>query len=194
MLGLLRQYYETRNAGAWSQKAKAGNLKKFTSAYYFLEENQIFTIEELERRSRELSASANTLLEKSKAINARINQLDNIITFAEHIHRIQSVIDEMNAIHWKGRREKFRAAHQDEIDLYYTSQRILKEKHGVKKIDIPAWKKEQAGLYQQTENINSQYKLLWKKLNQMLSVKYCVDVAKQADEPKLREKRIQPER
>ena len=108
--------------------------------------------------------------------------------------RFDVIIDKMNAIHWKGSREKFRAAHQDEIDLYYTSQRILKEKHSVKKIDIPAWKKEQAGLYQQTENINTQYKLLWKKLNQMLSVKYCVDVAKQADEPKLREKRIQPER
>ena len=193
-LDLLRQYYETRNAGAWSQKAKAGNLKKFAAAYYILEENQIYTLDELEHKSRELSASANALLEKSNANASRIKQLENMITFAEHIHRIQPVIDEMDGIHWKGSREKFRAAHQDEIDLYYTSQRILKEKHSVKKIDIPAWKKEQAGLYQQTENINTQYKLLWKKLNQMLSVKYCVDVAKQADEPKLREKRIQPER
>ena len=64
------------------------------------------------------------------------SDLDNMITFAEHIHRIQPIIDKMNAIHWKGSREKFQAAHQQEIDLYYTSQRILTEKHGVNKNDI----------------------------------------------------------
>ena len=84
----------------------------------------------------------------------------------------------MNGIHWKGRREKFRADHQDEIDLYYTSQRILKEKHSVKKIDIPGWKKEQATLRQEEAIRAVQYDPLREKLNQMLNVKYCVDEAK----------------
>ncbi len=44
-----------------------------------------------------------------------------MITFAEHIHRIQPIIDQMNAIHWKGRRENFLAALRQEIGLYYTS-------------------------------------------------------------------------
>ena len=65
---------------------------------------------------------------------------------------------------WKGRREKFRADHQQEIDLYYTSQRILKEKHGVKKIDIPAWKKEQAELRKKEEERATRYKFLREKL------------------------------
>ena len=184
LLGLLRQYYETRNAGAWSQKAKAGNLKKFAAAYYFLEENQIYTLDELERKSRELSASANTLLEKSNANASRIKQLENMITLAEHIHRIQSVIDEMNVIHWKGSREKFRAAHQDEIDLYYTSQRILKEKHSVKKIDIPGWKKEQATLRQEETVRTAQYDSLREKLNQMLNVKHCIEEVKHEERKK----------
>ncbi|MBQ9262671.1 MAG: hypothetical protein IJ189_00500, partial [Clostridia bacterium] len=126
------------------QKAKIGNLKKFVDAFHFLKENQIFTVEELERQTHELSAAVDDLVAQSKANTGRIKQLDNMITFAEHIRRIQPIIDQMNAIHWKGSREKFRAAHRQDIDLYYTSQRILKEKHGVKKIDIPAWKKKQA--------------------------------------------------
>ncbi|MBR3743418.1 MAG: MobA/MobL family protein [Clostridia bacterium] len=138
---LLIRYHDMCNAGARSQKAKAGNLKKLAAAYSFLKTNQIFTVEELERQTHELSAAVDDLVAQSKANTARIKQLDNMITFAEHIRRIQPIIDEMNAIHWKGRREKFRAAHQQEIDLYYTSQRILKEKHGVKKINIPGWKK-----------------------------------------------------
>ncbi|MBR4334097.1 MAG: plasmid mobilization system relaxase, partial [Clostridia bacterium] len=174
----LIQYHDMRNAGAWSQKAKAGNLKKLAAAYSFLKANQIFTVEELERQTHELSAAVDDLVAQSKASTARIKQLDSMITFAEHIRRIQPIIDEMNAIHWKGRREKFQAAHQSDIDLYYTSQRILKEKHGVKKIDISGWKKEQAALRHEEEERSAQYKPLREKLDLMLNVKYCVDEAK----------------
>ena len=109
---LLIRYHDMRNAGAWSEKAKAGNLKKLAAAYSFLKANQIFTVEELERQTHELSAAVDDLVAQSKANTARIKQLENMITFAEHIRRIQPIIDEMNAIHWKGRREKYRAAHQ----------------------------------------------------------------------------------
>ena len=92
--------------------------------------------------------------------------------------RFDVIIDKMNAIHWKGSREKFQAAHQQEIDLYYTSQRILTEKHGVKKIDILRWKKEQTALRHEEEERSAQYKPLREKLDLMLNVKYCVDEAK----------------
>ena len=187
---LLIRYHDMRNAGAWSNKAKIGNLKKFVDAFHFLKENQIFTVEELERQTHELSAAVDDLVVQSKASTSRIKQLDNMITFAEHIRRIQPVIDAMNGIHWKGRREKFRADHQDEIDLYYTSQRILKEKHGVKKIDIPGWKKEQANLRQEEAVRAAQYDPLREKLNQMLNVKYCVDTASREREPRNREKQM----
>jgi len=181
---LLIRYHDMRNAGAWSQKAKIGNLKKFVDAFHFLKENQIFTVEELERQTHELSAAVDALVAQSKASTTQIKQLDNMITFAEHIRHIQPVIDEMNGIHWKGRREKFRADHQDEIDLYYTFQRILKEKHGVKKIDIPGWKKEQATLRQEEAVRAAQYDPLREKLNQMLNVKHCIEEAKHEERKK----------
>ncbi|MBQ9342962.1 MAG: hypothetical protein IJT99_02065, partial [Clostridia bacterium] len=141
----------------------------------------------------ELSAAVDDLVAQSKANTARIKQLDNMITFAEHIHRIQPIIDQMNAIHWKGRREKFRVDHQDEIDLYYTSQRILKEKHGVKKIDIPGWKKEQVNLRQKEAARAAQYDPLREKLNQMLNVKRCIEEAKHEEwkKPQTRRKEQQ---
>ena len=181
---LLIRYHDMRNAGAWSQKAKIGNLKKFVDAFHFLKENQIFTMEELERQTHELSAAVDALVAQSKVSTSRIKQLDNMITFAEHIRRIQPVIDKMNSIHWKGRREKFRTDHQDEIDLYYTSPRILKEKHGVKKIDIPGWKKEQATLRQEEAIRTAQYDSLREKLNQMLNVKRCIDEVKYEERKK----------
>ena len=70
-----------------------------------------------------------------------------------------------------------------------TSQRILKEKHGVKKIDISGWKKEQAALRQKEEERAAQYKPLREKLDQMLNVKYCVDIAKNTKEPQQYERK-----
>ena len=183
---LLIRYHDMRSAGAWSQKAKIGNLKKFVDAFHFLKENQIFTVEELNQQTHELSAAVDDLVAQSKSNAARIKQLDNMITFAEHIHRIQPIIDQMNAIHWKGRREKFQAAHQQEIELYYTSQRILKEKHGVKKIDIPGWKKEQTILRQEETIRVAQYDSLREKLNQMLNVKHCIEEVKHEERKKQR--------
>jgi len=191
---LLIRYHDMHNAGAWSNKAKIGNLKKFVDAFHFLKENQIFTVEELERQTHELSAAVDALVAQSNANASHIKQLDNMITFAEHIRHIQPIIDQMNAIHWKGSREKFRAAHQQDIDLYYTSQRILKEKHGVKKIDISAWKKEQAILRQEEAIRAGQYDSLREKLNQLLNVKHCIEEVKHEDRKKLQSrKKNQPQ-
>ena len=177
---LLIRYLDMRNAGAWSQKAKVGNLKKFMAAYNFLEENHIYSLDELESQIHALSDESDALLAQMRENNARMKKLDDMISFAGHIHRIQPIIDEMNAIHWKGRREKFRAAHERDIDLYYFSKRVLKDTHGVKKIDIPAWQTEQKALRQQDEELSAQYKPIHEKVDQMLNVKHCLEIAKHA--------------
>ena len=42
---LLISYYQDRNAGAWSQKAKGKNLKEFAEAVNYLMENKLLTLE-----------------------------------------------------------------------------------------------------------------------------------------------------
>jgi len=193
VIELLMQYHDMRNAGAWSEKAKLGNLKKFAAAIAFLKENNIFTLEELEQKTHEISAAADALLAQSRENNARMKKLDAMITFGENIQRTQPLIEKMDSIHWKSSREKFRAAHQEDIDLYYTSKRILKQNHGVTKIDIPAWKKEKEMLAQETEKTYLQYKPLREKLDQMIQVEYCVDVAKRDKEPQYVKSKTQPQ-
>ncbi|MFR4886443.1 MAG: hypothetical protein ACLUDL_21010 [Eubacterium callanderi] len=46
---LLIAYYNQRNAGAWSNKARTGNLKQFAEAHY-LTENKLLTLEDLQER------------------------------------------------------------------------------------------------------------------------------------------------
>ncbi|MBR4331823.1 MAG: MobA/MobL family protein [Clostridia bacterium] len=181
LIDLIGQYYLDRNRGAWSQKAKNQNTKRFFAAYSFLQENDLHTVEQLEERVHSLSKETNDLLARVNANSARVKKLQDMIIFGTNVRRIQPIIDKMNAIHWKGSREKFRAAHQGEIGLYYTSKRILKQNHGVTKVDIPAWQQEQNALREEEKVLSDEYKSLRERLQEMRNVQYCVEIA-QRDE------------
>ena len=116
--------------------------------------------------------------------SARMKHLDNMIALAQHIERIQPIIDEMNAIHWKGRREKYKAAHQDEIDLYNNSKRVLKDKFGVTSLSVSAWQEEQKALRRQSEELSTEYRPIREKLDKMLNVQHCIEVARYSNHEK----------
>ena len=48
LVELLSAYYDTRNKGAYSGKAKIGNLKKFSETVSYLESKQLRTTEDLD--------------------------------------------------------------------------------------------------------------------------------------------------
>ena len=181
LIDLIGQYYLDRNRGAWSQKAKNQNTKRFFAAHSFLQENDLHTVEQLEERIKKLSKETDDLLAQVNANSARVKKLQDMINFGTNVQRIQPLIDQMNAIHWKGSREKFRAVHQGEIDLHYTSKRILKQNHGVTKVDILSWQQEQDALRREEKALTAEYKSLRERLQEMRNVQYCVEVA-QRDE------------
>ena len=181
LIDLISQYYLDRNRGAWSQKAKNQNTKRFFATHNFLQENDLHTIEQLEERIKKLSKETDDLLAHVNANSARVKKLQDMINFGTNVEHIQPLIDKMNAIHWKESREKFRAVHQGEIDLYYTSKRILKQNHGVTKVDIPAWQQEQDALREEEKALSDDYKSLRRKLNELRNIQYCVEIAKNTE-------------
>ena len=194
LIELIGNYYQERNRNAWSQKAKNQNFKRFVAAYNFLQKNDLHTVEQLEERIKKLSKETDDLLARVNANTAHVKKLQDMINFGTNVQRIQPLIDKMNAIHWKGSREKFRAAHQGEIDLYYTSKHILKQNHGVTKVDIPAWQQEQETLREEEKALSDEYKSLRGKLQEMRNVQYCVEIAKRTEERAYIEKNRQLQR
>ena len=162
------------------------------AAYNFLQENDLHTVAQLEERIQELSLETGTLLKRMNTLSAREKRLKEMILFGENVQRIQPIIDEMNGIHWKGKRERFRSDHQEEFNLYYTSRRILKRNHGVTEIHISSWQKEQDALRQQQEEINNQYKKLRENLKQLRNVKHCVvAMKKEIGNKQIRKEKVQ---
>lgn len=108
---LLISYYQDRNAGAWSQKAKGKNLKEFAEAVNYLMENKLLTLEALESRLSAVSTEFDTLSDTMKAKSARMKELQELIRQAENYKRLKPVYDELKGIKWKKQREKFETAH-----------------------------------------------------------------------------------
>ena len=63
---LLIAYYNQRNAGAWSNKARTGNLKQFAEAVNYLTENKLLTLEDLQERLSSVNEEFEALSDSMK--------------------------------------------------------------------------------------------------------------------------------
>ena len=180
---LLISYYQDRNAGAWSQKAKGKNLKEFAEAVNYLMENKLLTLEALEARLSAVSTEFDTLSDTMKEMSARMKELQELIRQAENYKRLKPVYDGLNGIKWKKQREKFETTHDADLRLFYTARRILKEKLDGKPITLTAWKQEYDRLQAEYAKLSPQYKPLREDLMKMRRVQYHLDRALQRRQP-----------
>ena len=194
LVDLLNDYYTARNAGAWSNKAKVGNLKHFAEAVNYLMENGLFTLEDLEvhlAAHREQTEAVNVSL---KAMSARKKELEDLLHYAGLYQETKSVYDESRGIKWKGKREKFEVEHERDLNVFHMARRKL-EKHfsSTGKIPVQAWRQELAEIQQKYPAEYERYKPMRDDLTKLLRVKNCVDtVLCQQEKPQ--EKRREVER
>ena len=182
---LLADYFDARNAGAWSSKAKVGNLKLLTSAIAYLNENRLHTLADLEARLDSLHSSldeAKTALDVNKK---RSKELRELLRCAELYNRFKPLHDQLNAIKRKSKREQFKSEHESELRQFYLARRKLPD--GIHTAD---WQRELAKLGRENDAVYAEYKVLHSELTKLLDVKYCVDRALSARENKSRETRL----
>ena len=182
---LLADYFDARNAGAWSNKAKVGNLKRLTSAIAYLEENDLHTLADLEARLDSL----HTALDKTKtALDAnkkRSRELRELLRYAEIYKHFKPLHDQLCAIRWKSKREQFKAEHESELRQFYLARRKLSDG-----IHTAEWQRELVALERENDAAYAEYKALRSELTKLLDVKYCVGRALSAREDEGRETRL----
>ncbi len=175
---LLGDYIAMRNAGAWSQKAKLGNLKQFVEAYNYIMENRLFTVEALEERVADLNSQVSRLKSEMDASDKRRKELKELFQQAENYARLKPIFDEMNGIRWKGQREKYRQEHERELRQFYMARRKLKDAFTPDgKLPISAWQREMERLAREHEAAYAKYKPLRDDLTKLLQVRHHVNVA-----------------
>ncbi len=75
LVSLLNAYYTQRRAGAYSQKGKVSNLKEMNETFNYLRANGIYSLEDLEHRVSEHSATTESL-KKTLGRTDRPNESD----------------------------------------------------------------------------------------------------------------------
>ena len=182
---LLADYFDARNAGAWSSKAKVGNLKRLTSAIAYLNENGLHTLDDLEARLDSLHSSLDevkTLLYSNRKWS---KELRSWLRYAEMFKGFKPLYDEMCAIRWKPKRERFKSEHESELRQFYMARRKLPGG-----IHVADWQRRLATIERESDAAYAKYKTLRDELVKLLDVKYCADHALSAKETKGRETRL----
>lgn len=181
---LLADYFDARNAGARSNKAKVGNLKRLTSAVAYLNENGLHTLADLESRLDSLHSSLDEVKTTLDANKKRSKELRDWLRYAEQYKRFKPLYDELCAIRWKPKRERFKSEHESELRQFYMVRRKLPG--GIHTAD---WQHELATLERESDAAYAKYKTLRDELVKLLDVKYCVDRALSAREDEGRKTR-----
>ena len=142
LIQLLCDHFEKRNQDAYSNKGKVRNLKQFSEVINFIEQQNIRTLDDLESRVNSIREEFHTLTDSLQAKSKRMDELKKLIQNADDYRQLKPVFDEMNHIHWKGRRERFAQEHESDLRYFYAVRRVLQETVGDKKLTPKAWHSE----------------------------------------------------
>ena len=171
---LLSEYYTNRNAGAWSQKAKIGNLKEFNEICNYLMQNKLTTPEELQERVSALSDRIDTLKSDLRDKSDRMKELDERLRMVQFYTEGKPVADKLATIKWKGKREQFMSENENALRLYHMAERKLKPHFKEGKLPITAWRREQEQLEQEYRDIQTELSLLHADAKKLWAIHYNI--------------------
>ena len=176
IVDLLGRYFMGRNAGAWSQKAKLGNLKSYSAAVNYLHTNNICTLSDLESRLDGYDKTASSLKSSLAAKEQRIKKLDRLVQLADFYREGKPVYDKLNEIKWKKKREESAAQHERTLDLFYMARRELKSYlAGGNKVPIKSWQEEKAALEQEYAAERQQLSAIQQDLKSIRQIHYAIE-------------------
>ena len=168
---LLTQRLEQRNAGAWSNKAKIGNLKEFSELVLILQKRGIVTLADFDTYMKDFQQKSAEMTSALNAWSARMKELSKLIRFAGEFQRLTPIYEEWNSIRFKKARNKYKAEHEREINLFLLAKRKLDAAAPDHKLTVKAWQKELDTLTTEYKLESDQLKPIRDELKELYSIK-----------------------
>ena len=178
MVSLLQAYYDRRNAGAYSQKARINNLKEMNALFNYLMENGIHDLDTLENRVNALRESSDALKMKLDSQTARMKEIRKLPDYLAAYHEMKPVYDGLQKIKFTRAKEKHKADHAAELKQFYEARRKLSAQFPDGKFDRHALKEEYTRLEQEHEETYAQFKSIRADSQQLWKIKSYVDSAR----------------
>ena len=174
LVELLSAYYDKRNKGAYSSKAKIANLKKFSQAVSFLKAKQLYNADDLDAALHTMQDKIDTLKKSASGKQARIKELDELLRMADYYKAGKPVADKLNTIRFEQSRQKYKAEHDDTLRLFYMAERKLNGQVVDGKLPTAPWRSEKARLETEYRDLQTELTPLYADVKKLWAIHYSI--------------------
>ena len=174
LVELLSAYYDNRNKGAYSSKARIANLKKFSEAINYLKSKQLYTTDDLDAALHTMQGEIDTLKKSASGKQARIKELDDLLRMANYYKAGKPDADKLNTIRFEKSRQKYKAEHDEELRLFYMAERKLTPYFKDGKLPITAWRKERERSEQEYKDTQTELAPLYADVKKLWAIHYNI--------------------
>ena len=174
LVELLSAYYDNRNKGAYSSKARIANLKKLSEAVSYLETKGLYTADDLDAALHTMQDKIDTLKKSASGKQARIKELDELLRMADYYEDGKPVADKLKTIRFEKSRQKYKTEHDEELRLFYMAERKLKGKIENGKLPAPVWRAEKARLETKYRELQQGLTPLYADAKKLWAIHYSI--------------------
>ena len=195
LIDLLNTGFTERNAAAWSNKAKVGNLKKYAAFVDYLTAHKLVTVDDLMGYMGTLETKVSDLKASSKTTGDRMKEVDDLLRMVEYYADGKPVCDKLNTIKFKKSRDKYSQENGEVLRRFYMAQRKLKPFFSSDgKLPITPWRKELAELKERYAAEQAEIKPLYAEVKQLWSIRFSAEQALDQQRRQTKEKQHEQER
>ena len=171
---LLMTYYNNRNKGAYSTKAKTANLQRYAEAFRFLQAKQLFTTDDLDTALHSMQNSISAMKASAGEKQSRIKEVDDLLRMTQYYVDGKPVADKLGCIRFEKSRQKYKSEHDDTLRTFYMAERTLKPYFKDGKIPITAWRRERERLEQEYKDIQTELSPLYADVKKLWGIHYNI--------------------
>lgn len=177
LASVLCGYYERRNAGAYSNKARVNNLKQQARAIDFLHANGISSLGDLDKKVKATYSEVSRACAEVRELDGEVSLIEKTLSLTEKLAKGKPVYDALRGIRRKSDSDAFKELHHAELTSFYAARRELGELYPNGIPDETELRKRLASLREKRQPLYSAYK----KLKEEAGAAYAIKKAIQAD-------------
>ena len=168
---VMNAYYDRRNAGAYSQKAKVNNLKEMSQMLLYLQEHNIATLDDAKLMVQEYNAAFIGMQNDLKSRGERLKELRKLLTYADTVDKLRPVYGAYWNLRFEKQKAKYKAEHEPELRKYFAARRELEKAYPDGTFDRESLEQELARLQAEYDEAYARFREVKTGSDQMWKLK-----------------------
>jgi len=174
---VLFAYYDLREKQRWDwhpgARSKAGlkDFKEKTSLFAFLQEREIYSVNDFGRLINDTNGKFREMDAARKSKEKRIRDIDAILNAVKTLKELNPIQEKYDHIFFKGAKEKYGSEHADELEKIKKARKLLYKLNVTLPINSKTLKAESTKLRGEVESMMPELESLKAELDQQMQIR-----------------------